>query len=201
MNLNNYSFEFIPTETCAGGTLLYIANHLPYKCRSDLNIYKKNELESTFIETVNPRKPNIIVRVIYRHPSMELADFNRNYLNKLLENTSKEQKSILLLGDFNVNLLNYNEHNETNEFLDSLASNSFIPLILQPNRITSHSNTLIDIFSNVIDPDIILGNLIVTISDHLSQFAIIPNMFGNVSGNESNIYERDWSKFDRENFI
>ena len=91
---------------------------------------------------------------------MDLTDFNCNYLNKLLENISKEQKSIFLLGDFNVNLLNYNEHNQTNEFLDSLASNSFIPLILQSTRITSHSNTLIDnIFSNVIDPDIISGNL------------------------------------------
>ena len=133
---------------------------------------------------------------------MDLADFNCNYLNKLLENTSKEQKSIFLLGDFNVNLLNYNEHNETNEFLDSLTSNSCIPLILQPDRITSHSNTLIDnIFSNVVDPDIISGNLTATISDHLPQFAIIPNMFGNISGNKSNIYERDWSKFDWENFI
>ena len=35
-----------------------------------------------------------------------------------------------------------------------------------------------------------------TISDHLPQFTIIPNMFGNISGNKSNIYERDWSKFD-----
>ena len=26
-------------------------------------------------------------------------------------------------------------------------------------------------------------------------------MFGNISGNKSNIHERDWSKFDRENFI
>ena len=26
-------------------------------------------------------------------------------------------------------------------------------------------------------------------------------MFGNISGNKSNIYERDWSKFDQENFI
>ena len=25
-------------------------------------------------------------------------------------------------------------------------------------------------------------------------------MFGNISGNKSNIYERDWSKFDQENF-
>ena len=128
---------------------------------------------------------------------MDLTNFNCNYLNQLLENISKEQKTIFLLGDFNVNLLNYNEHNQTNEFLDSLL---FIPLILQPTRINSHSKTLIDnIFSNVIDPDIISGNLTATISDHLPQFAMIPNMFGNISGNKSNIYERDWS--DCENFI
>ena len=133
---------------------------------------------------------------------MDLTDFNCNYLNKLLENISKEQKFIFLLGDFNVNLLNYNEHNQKNKFLDSLACNSFILLILQPTRITSHSNTLIDnIFSNVLDPDIISGNLIAAISDHLPQFAIIPNVFGNILGNKSNIYERDRSKFDQENFI
>ena len=82
---------------------------------------------------------------------MDLTDFNCNYLNKLLENISKEQKSIFLLGDSNINLLNYNEHNQTNEFLDSRASISFILLILQLTRITSHSNTLIEnIYSNVI---------------------------------------------------
>ena len=133
---------------------------------------------------------------------MDLTDFNCNYLNKLLENISKEQKSVFLLGDFDVNLLNYNEHNQTNEFLDSLASNSFIPLILQPTKITSHSNTHIgNIFSNVIDPHIISGNLTAAISNHMPQFSIIPNMFGNISGNKSNIYEWDWSKFDQKNFI
>ena len=80
-------------------------------------------MESTFNEIANPRKSNIKVRVIYRHPSMDLADFNCNYLNNLLENISKKQKSIFLLGDFNVNLLNYNEHNPTTEFLDSPATN------------------------------------------------------------------------------
>ena len=110
--------------------------------RNDLNIYKKNELESTFIEIVNPKKSNIIVGVIYRHPSMNLTGFTCNYLNKPLENISKEQKSVFLLGNFNVNLLNYNEHNQTNEFLDSLVSNSFIPLILQSTKITNYSNTL-----------------------------------------------------------
>ena len=85
LNLNNYSFEFTLTETSAGGTLLYIANHLSYKCR-------------------------------------------------------------------------------------------------------------------IIDPDIISGNLTATISDHLPQFTI-PNMFSKISGIKSNIYERDWLKFDRANFI
>ena len=66
----------------------------------------------------------------------------------------------------------------------------------------SHFNTLIDnIFSSAIDPDIISGNLTATISDHLPQLAIILNMFGNILGNKSNIYERDSSKFDQENFI
>ena len=56
-------------------------------------------------------------------------------------------------------------------------------------------------FSNVIDPDKISGNLTAKISDHLPQFPIIFNMFGNVSRNKSNIYEMDWSRFDRPNFI
>ena len=45
LNLNNYSFEFTPTETFNGGTPLYIANHLSYKCSNDLNICKENELK------------------------------------------------------------------------------------------------------------------------------------------------------------
>ena len=40
IELSNYFFEHTPTESSAGGKLLYIANHLSYKTRSDLNIYK-----------------------------------------------------------------------------------------------------------------------------------------------------------------
>ena len=101
-------------------------------------------MESTIIEIVNLKKSNIIVATIHKHPSMDLTEFNSNYLHDLLEKISKEQKSVFLLGDFNINLLNYNVHNPTNEFLDSLASNSFLPYTLQPTRIISHSKTLIN---------------------------------------------------------
>ena len=50
-------------------------------------------------------------------------------------------------------------------------------------------------------PDSISGNLTATISDHLPQFLIVPNIFSNPPSNKSNIYERDWSNFDQENFI
>ena len=44
LNLNDYSFEFTPIQTSAGGTLFYIANHLSYKLQNDLDIYKKMNL-------------------------------------------------------------------------------------------------------------------------------------------------------------
>ena len=158
-------------------------------------------MESTFIEIMNLKKSNII-GTIYKHPSVDLTDFNSNYVNSLLEKISKEQKSVFLLGDFNINLMNYNVHNPTNEFLDSLSSNSFLPYILQPTRITSHSKTLINnIFTNVTLPDSIFGNLTAAISDNLPQFLIVPKIFSNPPSNKSNIYERDWSNFDQENFI
>ena len=98
--LNNYSFELTPTETIAGGTLLYIANDLLYKCCNDLNIYEKNELESTFINIATPKKSNIIVGVIYEHPYIDLTDFNSSYLEKLLENILCITMSIIQLMNF-----------------------------------------------------------------------------------------------------
>ena len=124
--MDNFSFVFAPTESSAGPALLYIANYLPYKHRLDLNIYKSNELES--IEILNPKKSTIIIGCICRHTSIDLNDFNANYLNNILDKVSKEQKSVFLLVDFNINLLNYNNHSPTIKFLDSLASNSFFPI-------------------------------------------------------------------------
>ena len=54
INIPNFSYEFTPTESTAGGTLIYIADHLAYQKRNDLTIYAKNYLESTFIEITNP---------------------------------------------------------------------------------------------------------------------------------------------------
>ena len=66
--------HFTPTESTARRTLLYIADHLTYQRRNDLNIYQKNYLESTFTEVTNLHKTNIIVGCIYRHPTWILMN-------------------------------------------------------------------------------------------------------------------------------
>ena len=69
IDLTNYSYEHCQTESSAGGTLLYIRNHLSCKTRNDLNIYKSAGLELTFVEIINHKKLNILVRCIYRQTS------------------------------------------------------------------------------------------------------------------------------------
>ena len=49
-----------------------------------------SELESTFIEEINPQKRKIITESIYKQPTMDLDDFNNNFLNKLLKKISVE---------------------------------------------------------------------------------------------------------------
>ena len=155
IDILNFSYEFTQTESTADGALLYIADHLAYQKRNELNIYEKNYLESNFIEVTNPSKTNVIVGCIYRHPTMDLNEFNCYDLNPLLEKLAKGQKTVFLLGDFNVNLLKYEQHKETNEFLDSLSFNMFLPYIIQPTRITSHSKSIIgNIFSSYVSHEI-----------------------------------------------
>ena len=72
---------------------------------------------------------------IYRHPAMDLNEFNCHYLNALLEKLAKEQKTVFLVGDFNVDSLKYEQHKATNEFFDSLSSNTFLPYIIQPTSL------------------------------------------------------------------
>ena len=90
INLKNYAIEFTLTESSAEGTLLYIASHLSYKLRPDLNIYKANQLESTFVKINNPKKSNTVIRCLYKHPNIDILDFKYNYLSQIFEIISKE---------------------------------------------------------------------------------------------------------------
>ena len=64
------------------------------------------------------------------------------------------------------------------------------------------SRTLIDnIFSNCANPHIRSGNLTSTISDHLPQFFIYPNMNKTFIPRKHNIYKRNVNDYDKRQFL
>ena len=128
-------------ETNGGGTLIYIRNPLLYNTRNDLKIYKSFELEPTFNEICNPEKVNIIVGCIYKHPNMNINEFNDDYLIALLDKLSEENKTIFFLGDFNFNMLNYDIHPPTSDFVDLPAAISdHLPRFLVASSIFIYSS-------------------------------------------------------------
>ena len=72
VSLQNYVIEQIPTESTAGGALLYINMRHSYKTRPDLAIYKPKKLESISVEVVLFKISNLIVGCIYKHPRMDI---------------------------------------------------------------------------------------------------------------------------------
>ena len=53
---------------------------------------------------------------------------------------------------------------------------------------------------NILSNKIISRNLTATISDHLPLFLFASDILSNPSSNRANIFERDWSKFNKKNF-
>ena len=79
------------TESEKGGTMLYVLDGINFKPRKDLEIYQSKELESTFIEIINPKESNDIIGVIYRHPHMNTDDFTDHKLSLLMDKLTSER--------------------------------------------------------------------------------------------------------------
>ena len=110
---------YTPTEATKGSVLLgrIGLNIVPRTDLSD-NIYKSKEIESLFVEVINPKESNSIVGTLYRHPSMEERIFTEKYLTFLKEVRKKEHaKKFYIAGDFNFDLLKTSTHGETSDFL------------------------------------------------------------------------------------
>ena len=71
--------------------------------------------------------------------------------------------------------------------------------ILQPTRVTENSATVIDsIFSNNIEDEIFSGNILITFSEHFSQFTSVSRE--EIDLKKLNILQRDYSSFSTERF-
>ena len=194
-----------PTESTKGGVLLYVKTGLNVVPREDItnSLYKSKEVESIFIEIIDPCQSNSILGTMYRHPSMDEKYFNDKFMITLKEIRDKEpNKSFYLAGDFNFDLLKTSSHPETSNFFDAMMSCYLLPTITLPTKINSKNNTVIDnIFTSHFHPDLKSGNLLIGISDHLPSFVIVPKSNQNHLPKKQNIFKRDTKNFDRANLI
>ena len=108
---------------------IYVKSDLNFEPREDIKLYKSKELESVFIEIINPKESNDIVGVIYRHPSMSPSESTDDYLKRITDKLSHENKKVFIAGDFNFDLLNSSNHDDTFEFFDTMMSNFLLPVI------------------------------------------------------------------------
>ena len=176
---------------------MYVNENVNSIERIDLNILH-DEFEGTWVEIKNKHSKNIICGCIYRHPHNNFKEFFQN-LEMCLSKLNKENKEIFLAGDFNFDLLKTETDTNTQNFYDLMCSYGTLPQIIQPTRVTPNTATIIDnIFTNNITDDIICGNILLTFSEHLSQFVSVNR--GKIDYKKINIYERDYSKFTVESF-
>ena len=121
-----------------------------YKTRNNLKLYKEKEIESAFLEIIEPNnKKDKITGCIYKHPIVPVTEFTNNSMGPLLKKLFRDKKEIILMGDFNINILKCDSEKDTGDFVDTIYASLLYPTINTPTRIATTSKTLIDnIFYN-----------------------------------------------------
>ena len=84
------TFMIQPIESSHGGTGFYLTNYINYIERHDLALNSMGNFESTVIEINFPKRENLIVACIYRHPTSKISihDFNKNHMDPFLQKIS-----------------------------------------------------------------------------------------------------------------
>ena len=131
--IEGYVYESTTTESCKGGTMIYVNKDTQYKTRDDLNIYKSKKIESTFIGIIESKMKNKVIGCTYKHPKVSISEFTNDFISPLLEKLQLEKKEIILMGDFNINLLNNDTDYQVSDFLNTIYANTFYPTINSPS--------------------------------------------------------------------
>ena len=149
-NLEGYSFIHSDRiDGRGGGVALLVSNTLNFKIRNNICI-NHDGTEILFIEIVVQSGKNIIVGIVYRQPKSKIDNFIIEF-DKCIQELSKENKLIYIMGDFNIDI-SKSTCKYSVIFLQVLYSSQLLPLIDKPTRLSARSATLIDnIFTNNIN--------------------------------------------------
>ena len=197
ISIDGFNSYFTPSNTAKGGTGIYVKSSYNSFERSDLNVIH-DDYESSWVEIMNSRSKNIVCACIYRHPRANMDEF-LTYMENCLNKISREKKEVYLSGDFNIDLLKIENNAKYMTFYNTMTSHVFLPQIIHPTRMVGSSATVIDnIFSNCLEHNMLSGNILISISEHFSQFLTVDRK--SIDLKSTNIYQRDYSKFSTEAF-
>ena len=99
-DIPDYEFEHHKSYTEAGGTGIYIANHLEYSRRNDLDMGIEN-CEDVWIEVHAPKSDiktkfegiqNLIVGMVYRHPGSRYEFFTEKLCNSIISLNQEKKR-------------------------------------------------------------------------------------------------------------
>ena len=179
--LPNYQMYTQPySNQCSikGGLVTYVRNSINVGNIQNFNNF--NTWEGLLIDILDCENNLVQICNIYRPPKgnnnhASIDSFLQEFC-PIIDNTTRQNKNLILAGDFNIDLLKLNTNGKYQEFYDFITGHNLLPNITLPTRLSKRSATLIDnIFScnsNFCTP-IDTGILVHKLSDHMATLSAI----------------------------
>jgi hypothetical protein len=152
------------SKTSGGGIVLYIANHLHYTRRFDL---ETDDVECLWVEVrIKSIKP-ILVCSVYR-PPWATVSWSESF-ERQIETASLCNLEMYILGDFNINYCTDTDSVNNQAWAQCIRNHDLCQLIKNHTRVTKSSASIIDhLYARHCDSNFVVECFVapVAISDH-----------------------------------
>ena len=200
-SIPGYSFEYVPMPLSAGSVAIHIYTYI--KDHFNDRVLEKTSYvsyQAMWIEIQFSKRKKCYLWN-YMQTTYSSEKFQEHF-DSAIEQYSAFDKPIYIMGDFNINFLRFESCRFANNFLLSLQSYAFAHVIDKPTRVSSGSATLIDnVLINQFNGQVSGGNIVSDISDHFSQFCLLP--LGDVKVTKMSNCPKycDFSSFSQDMFL
>ena len=197
-SLPGYTFLTQPSLSKAGGVAMFVKSTIKFQMRTDLTV-TSSLFESLWIETKYTNKKTEVFGVIYRHPNVNIPEF-QDYFVKTIYKINKNNKSLYVFGDFNIDLLKQ-QHQPYINSITGLGCQQTVSVPTRIDTIRKTKSTIDHLYTNQSDHQIITKVVIHDISDH---FPILATIQSSSSGNKNpskTCFIRDMKNFNSNDYL
>ena len=201
INLNIDGFVFERRDRVGklgGGLLIYIANHIIYKRRNDL---EQSDVENIWIEIKFPHNKPLMINFAYRPPNSN-QDLIDKYENQLLT-AEFNDTNFLLFGDYNINFkLSSTFLFSNTKWAKLIKDFELHQHITVPTRVTRNSSSIIDYVYSIC-PNFVQEISVpeIGISDHFPVAITYKYSKGNIGNKIQSITYRSFNNLDLDKFL